>query len=87
MEKKEFIIILDNFEKKTKLFENRFTRKYENNDDYWVYSRPAIDCIEPEINLTDDYIVKYKQLDYNSSNTVIEYSYEEFIKKYNLIKK
>lgn len=86
MEKKEFIEILNNFEKKTKLFENRFTRKYENNDDYWVYSRPAIDCIEPEINLSVEYIVKFNQLDFNSSNTVIEYTYEEFIKKYNLNK-
>ena len=86
MEKKEFIELLNNFEKKTKLFDNRFTRKYENNDDYWVYSRPAIDCIEPEINLTKEYIVEFIQLDFNSTNTIIEYTYDEFITKYNLNK-
>lgn len=86
MEKKEFIELLNKFEKKTKLFDNRFTRKYDNNDDYWVYSRPAIDCIEPEINLTKEYIVEFIQLDFNSTNTIIEYTYDEFITKYNLNK-
>jgi len=86
MEKKEFIELLNKFEKKTKLFDNRFTRKYHNDDDYWVYSRPAIDCIEPEINLTEDYKVKFIQLDFNNTNTIIEYTYDEFITKYNLNK-
>lgn len=86
MEKKEFIKLLNNFERKTKLFGNRFTRKYDNDDDYWVYSRPAIDCIEPEINLTEDYKVKFIQLDFNNTNTIIEYTYDEFITKYNLNK-
>jgi len=86
MEKKEFVELLNNFEKKTKLFNNRFTRKYDNNDDYWVYSRPAIDCIEPEINLTKEYVVEFIQLDFNNTNTIIEYTYDEFITKYNLNK-
>lgn len=86
MEKKEFIELLNNFEKKTKLFDNRFSKKYDNSDDYWVYNRPAIDCIEPEINLTKEYIVEFIQLDFNNTNTIIEYTYDEFITKYNLNK-
>ena len=80
MGKNGFIEILNNHAENADIFDGRFVISKDDNN-IWTYVRPAIDCLEPFIDLSVDSIVKY--IDYLKLET---YDYYEFIKKYYLIK-
>ena len=93
MTKQEFIDLLISLEADKGIFQGRFYRpsKFINssfNNDHWVYVRPAVDCMEPSIDLTVDGEVKYYNYEsfINSENDSKIYTYEEFIKLYHLDK-
>jgi hypothetical protein len=79
MKKPEFIELLKSHAKSAGPFRGRFV-SYED-EDYWSYVRPAVDCFEPSIDLSRSGVVRYVQ--YGSKEE--EYSYEDFAKKYFLI--
>jgi hypothetical protein len=81
MTKQEFIQILQNHASNASIFGGRFVR-YGDNDDNWSYTRPAVDCFEPTIDLSIEGQVKYLTymgFDLDKTET---YTYDEFIDKY-----
>lgn len=83
MTKQEFIQILQNHASNAGIFAGRFVR-YSDNDDNWSYTRPAVDCFEPTIDLSTEGQVKYLTymgFDLDKTET---YTYDEFINKYYL---
>ena len=80
MEKNEFIEILNNHAENADIFGGRFVMSKDDNN-IWLYVRPAIDCFEPIIDLSTDGVVKH--IEYLKTEI---YDYYEFIKKYYLIK-
>ena len=84
MNKKEFINLLVEYGKKAEIFQGRFVKLLSHSDEYWIYVRPAVDCLEPSIDLTKNGKVIYENYTGFSSVEAIEYTYEEFITKYHL---
>ncbi len=81
MTKEEFIQILQDHASKAGVFGGRFVR-FSDNDDNWAYTRPAVDCFEPTIDLSTENQVKhltYMGFDVDKTET---YTYDEFIDKY-----
>lgn len=86
MTKENFIEILNNHAKLAGLFGNRFVSVSSDNN-RWVYHRPAIDCLEPSIDLNNQEGLVYYNPNNGFSDTTIEkITYEDFVKKYNLLK-
>jgi hypothetical protein len=91
MKKEEFIEILLTHADNAGVFGGRFNRTHKNadgseNNDFWSYRRPAVDCFEPSINLSVDGQVSYEN--YSGFDNVEPeiYSYEDFLKKYFILK-
>lgn len=81
MTKQEFIQILQDHATKAGVFGGRFVR-YSDNDDSWSYTRPAIDCFEPTIDLSTEGQVKHlTYMGFGDAKTET-YTYDEFIDKY-----
>lgn len=81
MTKEEFIQILQDHASKAGVFGGRFVR-YGDNDDGWSYTRPAIDCFEPTIDLSTEGQIKYlTYMGFGDAKTET-YTYNEFIDKY-----
>ncbi len=81
MTKQEFIQILQDHASNAGVFGGRFV-KFSDNDDSWSYTRPAVDCFEPTIDLSIEGQVKYLTyvgFDLDKTET---YTYDEFIDKY-----
>lgn len=85
MTREEFIQILTKHAKDTGLFGNRFVSVTSDNK-RWVYHRPAVDCLEPSIDLSLEGLVLYRPNLGFGDETIEEISYEDFIEKYKLIK-
>ena len=85
MTKEELIKILNEHAKKSGLFGNRFVSVTSDNN-RWVYHRPAVDCLEPSIDLSTEGLVLYRPNNNFGDETIEEISYEDFIEKYKLIK-
>lgn len=77
MTKNDFIELLKKHSDAAGVFRGRFVR-YGSGEDYWSYVRPAVDCFEPSIDLSDGETVRYLQ--YGSEEE--RYSYEDFADKY-----
>ena len=87
MNKIEFIKILKEHASNASIFGGRFRTIYTNNEDHWVYERPAVDALEPSIDLSTEGFVLYSpNLVFGESQTE-KISYEDFITKYNLTRK
>lgn len=81
MTKQGFIQILQDHANKAGVFGGRFVR-YSDNDDSWSYTRPAIDCFEPTIDLSTEGQVKHlTYMGFGDAKTET-YTYDEFIDKY-----
>ena len=81
MTKQEFIQILNDHASKAGVFGGRFVR-FNNNDDNWAYTRPAVDCFEPTIDLSTEGEVKYLTYNGFEDGKTETYTYDEFIDKY-----
>lgn len=86
MTKEELIKILNEHAKKSGLFGNRFV-SVSSDGNRWVYHRPAVDCLEPSIDLSTEGLVLYKPNVGFGDNSVEEISYKDFVKKFKLNKK
>ena len=86
MIKEEFIEILKTHAKSAGVFGNRFVCISDDNN-HWKYERPAIDVLEPHIDLSNEGIIIYHPNIGFGDNTTKEISYEDFITKYNLLRK
>lgn len=83
MTKEEFIDLLKKHASTAGIFKNRFVCVSDDNN-HWEYKRPAIDVLEPSIDLSNDgFVLYYPNIGFGD-NTVKEISYEDFIAKYNL---
>ena len=83
MIKEEFIKLLKEHASRATIFGGRFIC-LSNDENYWKYERPAVDALEPSINLSNDGIVLYSPNVGFGNNTIEEISYEDFIIKYKL---
>lgn len=83
MTKEQLIELLSEHAKKAGVFGNRFVSVTSDNN-RWVYHRPAVDCLEPSIDLSTEGLVLYKPNVGFGDNTIKEISYEDFVTKYNL---
>lgn len=86
MTKEEFIIKLKTHASSAGVFGGRFICVSEDENN-WKYERPAVDALEPSIDLSTEGLVLYKPNVGFGDNTIKEISYEEFIAKYNLNRK
>lgn len=83
MIKEEFIKLLKEHASRATIFGGRFIC-LSNDENYWKYERPAVDALEPSINLSNDGIVLYSPNVGFGNNTIEEISYDDFIIKYKL---
>lgn len=86
MIKTEFIKILKEHAKTSSMFGGRFVC-LSIDENIWNYNRPALDAIEPSIDLSTEGFVLYSQNNGFNDNTIEKISYEDFITKYNLTRK
>ena len=86
MNKTEFIEILKEHAETAGVFGNRFVCLSDDKN-YWVYNRPAIDALEPSIELFTEGFVLYSPNIGFGLNAIEKISYEDFITKYNLTRK
>ena len=84
MTKEELIKILNEHAKQSGLFGNRFV-SVTSDGNRWVYHRPAVDCLEPSIDLSLEGLVLYRPNNSFGDETIEEINYEDFIEKYKLI--
>ena len=82
MLKQDFINILIEKENNTSIFQGRFSRTYTNSDEHWTYIRPAVDCMEPTIDLSKDGVVMYINFCGFDSCEKTELTYYEFLNLY-----
>jgi hypothetical protein len=83
MTKLEFISKLKTHASNAGVFGGRFIC-ISDDENYWKYERPAVDALEPSIDLSTEGLVLYRPNVGFGDNTVNEISYEDFITKYNL---
>jgi len=83
MTKQDFIEKLKNHASTAGIFGGRFICK-SDDENHWVYNRPAVDTLEPSIDLSTEGLVLYTTNVAFSNNTSEEISYEDFVTKYNL---
>ena len=81
MIKSEFIDFLENQEKSTMTC---WCKIYTNSDDYWKLYKPAVDCVEDDMDLTTEGIVKitYNKQLYTNTFETFETTYDDFVKNY-----
>lgn len=84
MSKEELIKVLKEHASRASIFGGRFVCIYTNDENHWKYERPAVDALEPSIDLSKDGIVLYSSNVGFGINKVEEISYEDFITKYKL---
>ena len=83
MIKEEFIQILKTHAKTANIFGGRFI-SVSDDENYWRYHRPAVDTLEPSIDLSyEGFVMYHPNIGFND-NTSEKISYEDFIAKYNL---
>jgi hypothetical protein len=83
MSKEELIKTLKEHASRASIFGGRFV-SISDNGNHWKYERPAVDVLEPSIDLSIDGIVLYSPNVGFGNNTIQEISYEDFIIKYKL---
>jgi len=83
MIKEEFIKLLKEHASRATIFGGRFI-SISDNGNHWKYERPAVDALEPSIDLSKEGIVLYSPNVGFGNNVVEEISYEDFITKYKL---
>ena len=83
MSKEELIKTLKEHASRASIFGGRFVC-ISNDENHWKYERPAVDVLEPSIDLSKDGIVLYSSNVGFGINKVEEISYEDFITKYKL---
>lgn len=83
MIKEEFIKILKEHASKASVFGGRFVC-ISIGENHWRYERPAVDALEPSIDLSNDGIVLFSPNIGFGENIIQEISYEDFITKYKL---
>ena len=79
----EFIEILKKHAETVGVFGNRFVC-HSDNENYWTYHRPAVDALEPSIDLSTEGFVSFHPNIGFGDKTNEKISYEDFITKYNL---
>ena len=79
----EFIEILKEHASNASVFGGRFIC-LSIDENYWKYERPAVDALEPSIDLSTEGFVLYSPNIGFGDNTTEKISYEDFITKYNL---
>lgn len=82
MSKEEFIEVLKEHASRASIFGGRFVC-ISNDENHWKYERPAVDALEPSIDLSNDGIVLFSPNIGFGDNNIKEISYEDFITKYN----
>jgi hypothetical protein len=55
-----------------------------DDENIWRYERPAVDALEPSIDLSTEGFVLYHSNIGFGDNNIEKISYEDFVKKYNL---
>ena len=83
MNKEEFIKILKEHASKVDIFDGRFVC-LSKDENHWKYERPALDILEPSINLSNEGFVLLSPNIGFGNDIVEKISYEEFITKYKL---
>ena len=83
MIKEEFIKILKEHASRASIFGGRFISILDN-ENHWKYERPAVDALEPSIDLSNDGVVLFSPNIGFGDNIIQEISYEDFITKYKL---
>jgi hypothetical protein len=79
----EFIEIIKEHAETATVFGNRFVCK-SDDENYWTYHRPAIDALEPSIDLsTEGFVLFSPNLGFGEIKNE-KISYEDFITKFNL---
>ena len=86
MIKEDFIKILKEHASRSGVFGGRFVC-ISIGENHWRYERPAVDALEPTIDLSNDGVVLYSPNIGFGDNIIQEISYEDFITKYNLTRK
>jgi hypothetical protein len=82
----EFIETLKEHAKTAGIFNGRFIN-ISDDENHWKYERPAVDALEPSIDLSTEGFVLFSPNVGFSDNTIEKISYEDFITKYNLTRK
>ena len=83
MIKEEFIKLLKEHASKATIFGGRFIC-LSNDENHWKYERPAVDALEPSIDLSNEGIVLFSPNIGFGDNNIEEISYEDFVTKYKL---
>lgn len=83
MNKQEFIEVLKEHASRASIFGGRFVC-ISNDENHWKYERPAVDTLEPSIDLSKDGVILYSPNVGFGNNKVEEISYKDFITKYKL---
>lgn len=83
MSKEYFIKLLKEHASRASVFGGRFVC-ISSDENYWKYERPAVDALEPSIDLSKDGIVLYSPNVGFGDNNVEEINYEDFVIKYKL---
>ena len=86
MTKEEFITKLKTHASSASVFGGRFIC-ISDDENHWKYERPAVDALEPSIDLSTEGLVLYKPNVGFGDNSVEEISYKDFVKKFKLNKK
>ena len=83
MIKSEFIEKLKTHASNAGIFNGRFIN-ISDDENHWKYERPAVDALEPSIDLsTEGFVLFHPNIGFGD-NSVEKISYEDFVKKYNL---
>jgi hypothetical protein len=83
MTKEEFIEKLKNHAETASIFGGRFI-SVSDDGNHWSYHRPAVDALEPSIELSTEGFVIYRPNVGFDDKQFEKISYEDFITKYNL---
>ena len=83
MTKKELIEKLKTHAKSANIFGGRFI-SVSDDENRWNYHRPAVDALEPSIDLSTEGFVIYRPNLGFDDNSFEKISYEDFITKYKL---
>ena len=85
MTKEEFIEILKTHAKIANVFGGRFI-PISDDENYWNYHRPAVDAMEPSIDLsTEGFVIYNHNIGFDNKKSE-KISYDDFIRKYKLKK-
>ena len=85
MIKEEFVKLLKEHASKATIFGGIFV-SVSSDENHWKYERPAVDVLDPTIDLTNNDIVLYSPNIGFGDKIIEEINYEDFVEKYNLNK-